>query len=133
MIFVDINYWIAIINSNDQWHSRAVERRKSLVEVYLMTTEMVLTETLNHFAEHGTEARKRVAAVVERILARRDIETIKQTSNAFLSGFDFYKSRFDKGYSLTDCVSMNIMRERKIVEVLTRDIHFKQEGFIILL
>jgi predicted nucleic acid-binding protein len=43
-----------------------------------------------------------------------------------------YKARADKGYSLTDCISMNTMRERNLTEVLTHDQHFAQEGFSLL-
>jgi predicted nucleic acid-binding protein len=39
----------------------------------------------------------------------------------------------DKGYSLTDCISMNVMRDRGINDVLTQDKQFAQEGFNILL
>jgi hypothetical protein len=38
-----------------------------------------------------------------------------------------------KYYSLTDCISMNLMRGRGITEILTHDQHFTQEGFTILL
>ena len=51
----------------------------------------------------------------------------------FESGLALYKSRLDKGYSLTDCVSMVVMRQERIQEVLTHDKHFAQEGFTILL
>jgi len=35
----------------------------------------------------------------------------------------------DKGYSLTDCISMNTMRAEGLTEILTNDVHFTQEGF----
>ena len=41
----------------------------------------------------------------------------------------FYASRLDKGYSIVDCESSIIMRERGICEVLAHDKHFVQEGF----
>jgi hypothetical protein len=44
-----------------------------------------------------------------------------------------YKARPDKGYSLTDCISMHAMRERGISDILTHDDHFRQEGFTVLL
>jgi len=44
-----------------------------------------------------------------------------------------YEARLDKEYSLTDCISMAAMRQEGIIEILTRDGHFTQEGFIILL
>jgi uncharacterized protein len=50
-----------------------------------------------------------------------------------MKGFELYNSRLDKGYSLTDCVSMNIMREQNITQILTNDVHFEQEGFSVLL
>jgi len=43
------------------------------------------------------------------------------------------QNRQDKTYSLCDAVSFLLMRERKITEALTTDIHFEQEGFIRLL
>ena len=60
------------------------------------------------------------------------IQIIDATHENFLNGFQLYQSRLDKGYSLTDCISMNVMREHDISEVLTHDHHFKQEGFQIL-
>lgn len=48
-------------------------------------------------------------------------------------GLEFYRSRLDKQYSLTDCVSMLTMREREVFQVLTHDRHFAQEGFLLLL
>ncbi len=38
----------------------------------------------------------------------------------------------DKGYSLTDCISMQTMKSFSITEVLTHDKHFAQEGFTVL-
>lgn len=51
----------------------------------------------------------------------------------FLDALTFYESRRDKGYSLTDCVSMLVMQKYRINQVLTHDEHFTQEGFQILL
>ncbi|MGH9948244.1 MAG: type II toxin-antitoxin system VapC family toxin [Pyrinomonadaceae bacterium] len=62
-----------------------------------------------------------------------NIEVIEQNKQLFEEGLSFYKSRLDKGYSLTDCISMNICRELGIKDILTHDRHFEQEGFEILL
>jgi predicted nucleic acid-binding protein len=56
-----------------------------------------------------------------------------QTHQSFLDAFALYKARPDKAYSLTDCVSMEAMRQQGITDILTRDSHFAQEGFTILL
>jgi predicted nucleic acid-binding protein len=39
----------------------------------------------------------------------------------------------DKEWSLTDCISFLLMRERGIHEALTHDHHFEQAGFVALL
>ena len=45
---------------------------------------------------------------------------------------ELYANRLDKGYSLTDCVSMVVMKQMGIYEILTHDKHFAQEGLTIL-
>lgn len=69
---------------------------------------------------------------VNGILNNNQIKVISQTHNGFLRGLKLYSQRLDKGYSLTDCISMSVMKELRINEVLTHDKHFKQEGFTIL-
>jgi hypothetical protein len=45
------------------------------------------------------------------------------------AGLDLYATRLDKGYSMTDCISMQAMRREGLTDVLTNDRHFEQEGF----
>jgi predicted nucleic acid-binding protein len=60
------------------------------------------------------------------------VQVIPQDHESFVAGLNLYEKRLDKGYSLTDCISMNTMNQLEIIEVLTHDQHFTQEGFIIL-
>ncbi len=62
-----------------------------------------------------------------------DFEVVSYTETTLLEGLELYESRLDKGYSLTDCISMNVCRELGITEILTHDHHFEQEGFTVLL
>jgi len=50
-----------------------------------------------------------------------------------LAGLDLHFDRPDKNYSLTDCISMQMMRELGVFEILTHDHHFAQEGFVALM
>ena len=59
----------------------------------------------------------------------RTVQIVPQTPASFSAGFELYQARLDKGYSLTDCISMEIMRQKGIADVLTNDAHFEQEGF----
>jgi len=132
-VFVDTLHWVAHINPKDQWHERAVEIEGQLGPVNLVTTESVLIEFLNFLASYKPEMRQASVNLVREILDDSNIETVPHTQEAFLSGLALYEDRLDKGYSLTDCISMNVMRERGLAEVLTHDRHFAQEGFSILL
>ncbi len=77
--------------------------------------------------------RAQVAMAVQEILAAPQTQVVWQTQTLFQSGLDLYKTRLDKGYSLTDCVSMVVMPQERIQAVLTHDRHFAQAGFTIML
>ncbi len=132
-IFADSAYWIALINPKDQWRRRALEVSLELGEFSIVTTDEILTETLNYFAESGEYFRGIVSREIEKILLNQNVEIIEATHENFSDGFELYRNRLDKDYSLTDCISMNSMRKRNISDVLTHDHHFEQEGFRLLL
>ncbi len=131
--FVDTLYFAASLNPKDQWHESALNVRANFGKVHLVTTETVLHELLNFFSGFSSPMRKRVAFFVHGVYVRGEIEIIPHTQKIFFDGLQLYESRLDKGYSLTDCISMNAMRTREIKEVLSHDNHFSQEGFTVLL
>lgn len=132
-VFADSSYWIALINPKDQWRSRIFEVSQGLEAALLITTGEVLIEVLNYFAERGEAARSAVVLNVQEILVNRNVEVVPSSHVGFIAGLTLYLARLDKGYSLTDCISMNVMRERSLTDVLTTDHHFTQEGFRVLL
>ena len=99
----------------------------------LFTTDAVLTEFLNALADKGPLIRAAAIKMVEAIMKNSQVTVISQNRRTFSRSLAFYKARPDKGYSLTDCGSMLLMRERRLSEGLTTDRHFEQEGFIALL
>jgi uncharacterized protein len=132
-IFVDALYWIAIINRRDQWHRAAITASRLLIGCQLVTTDEVLMEVLNAFGGAGPWFRRESVALVHDLMNDTSTVVIPQSRQTFLAGFSLYEARSDKGYSLTDCISMAAMRQEGISEVLTNDDHFVQEGFIKLL
>ena len=132
-VFVDSNYLIALINLLDQWHEQARRVQREVGAVRLLTSEWIMAETLNYFAERGEMFRRAAAKLAHRLTHNPAVEIVPATHEDYRAGFALYEARLDKGYSLTDCVSMNLMRERDINEVLTHDRHFAQEGFTVLL
>jgi predicted nucleic acid-binding protein len=93
------------------------------------TTEEVLTEYLNYFAAWGPNFRRKASMNVQIMRETSTVQIVQQTPASFSAGFELYQARLDKGYSLTDCISMEIMRKKGIADVLTNDAHFEQEGF----
>ena len=131
--FTDTAYLIAILNPADELAESATAAHRQLGDARLVTTEEVLTEFLNAMSDGGPWVRIRAYEMALKILASPKIEVIPQSHESFLQGLELYSRRRDKGYSLTDCISMSTMRQLGIREVLTADHHFRQEGFTILL
>jgi predicted nucleic acid-binding protein len=126
--FADTVYWVARINPRDQWH----QTFRHVSGVKLVTTDEVLDEVLAHFSAFGPVMRSRSAAIVRQILSHPSVEVVPQSRQSFLDALALYEARPDKDYSLTDCASMATMQAQGIKGVLTRDVHFSQEGFMLL-
>jgi predicted nucleic acid-binding protein len=132
-VFADAMYWIASANRKDQWHAHVATTVRSLGQVTMITTEEVLDEFLTYYSRYGPVMRTAAAQMVDKALANPLVIVRPQTHQSFLDGLGLYRTRPDKGYSLTDCISMIAMRQEGLTEVLTNDDHFAQEGFSKLL
>ena len=132
-LFADTVYWIALTNSFDQYHGRAIEVSEALSPCRLFTTDLVLIEFLNALADSGAHVRSAAVQMVETIRCNPQVSVVPVSHRTFTQSLALYKARPDKGYSLTDCSSMLLMRERRLSEALTADRHFEQEGFVALL
>jgi predicted nucleic acid-binding protein len=110
-----------------------VSASRRLANCHLVTTDEVLVEVLTAFCEAGPLLRGRAATLVRNLHKKSTVTVHPQSRDTFLTGLNLYESRPDKGYSLTDCISMVTMRQEGITEVLTHDDHFTQEEFIRLL
>ena len=123
-VFADTFYWIALTDSTDAAHKRARQVTDDLV-----TTDEVLTEYLNFFSASQEFMRREIVLTVEDILQDPGVTLVPQSRETFLAGLSLFRTRTDKGYSLTDCISMRTMQRLGLTAVLTNDRHFEQEGF----
>jgi predicted nucleic acid-binding protein len=123
--FADTFYFLAFLNINDRAHATALAHSRGADPI--LTTEWVLIEVADAMASHV----KREVFVKLHDLLRADgrVEIAPATSEAFATGMKLYADRPDKDWSLTDCISFNVMKERGITEALTGDHHFEQAGF----
>jgi predicted nucleic acid-binding protein len=131
VVFADTGYWEAVLNPNDKLHAKAQAASVALGKVRLLTTEMVLDELLAALSK--VPVRPFAIRGVEAIRTNPNVEVVPQTSLQFSTAFDRYRSMADKEWSLTDCASFNVMRERGLTDALAHDRHFEQAGFVALL
>jgi predicted nucleic acid-binding protein len=91
-----------------------------------IVTDGVLLETGNALARRF---RPMAIKLIEQFLASPQVEVVYMSPGLFASAVALYKQMDDKQWSLVDCASFIVMRERGITEALTTDHHFTQAGF----
>ncbi len=133
VIFADTSYWIALLNSRDALHSKAVQLSIDIQPARIVTSEMVLTEVLNDFSKRGSYLRTSAVEFIERIRIDLNVTVLFQDSDELQKAAKLYRKCSDKKWSHTDCMSFIIMEERDISEALTFDKHFSQAGYIALM
>ena len=131
-VFCDTLYFVALVDRNDQYHEEALKLTSELEHENLVTTDDIFIETLNFMSGYGALLRQKTISLLADFQARPDFVVIGRTQERFVGAWTLYSEGGDKGYSFTDCVSMVVMKERRIQKALTNDKHFRQEGFEIL-
>jgi uncharacterized protein len=126
VIFIDTGYLIALFDRGDELHSRAAVWASRINEP-LVTSEYVLVETVNHFSRRAL--RPRANDIAQAILSDPSYEFVTASPDLLSRGLEIHHQCVDKEWSLTDCISFHVMRERKIVRALAYDQHFEQAGF----
>jgi uncharacterized protein len=126
--FADTSFWMALSRKRDQYYEHAAAWNQFVIRTRnsIVTTEAVLWEWLNGFSDSSTRA---VAAEGYR-LAHADarIEVVPFEPELIDSAVRLYRTRPDKDWSLTDCLSFVVMARRHLTEALTTDGHFEQAG-----
>ena len=129
-VFADTAFWIALAVKQDQHHDRA-ERWAAKLFGTMTTTAAIILETANALARPAW--RLHGVALLDHVQQRSNIEVIAFSADLWKRGWDMYKNRMDKAWSLTDCISFLVMQERGLTDALTADEHFRQAGFRALL
>jgi uncharacterized protein len=129
-IFVDTAYVLALVNEHDQFHERAQELADLYEGQQLLITDAVLLEIGNALSRGFKEE---AIEVISGFIESEEVEVVHYSSKIFDQAFALYKKYDDKEWSLVDCISFIVMRERGIKQVLTFDRHFKQAGFTVIM
>jgi hypothetical protein len=130
MIFLDTNYFLALVNPRDYLHQQAQAWAQVLTEP-LLVTEYVLLEVFNTLS--ALRDRPKAHAILVQLDAASDCERVSASAELFQAGVKLHAGRPDKEWSLTDCISFVVMERRGVTRALTYDRHFEQAGFEALL
>lgn len=128
-LFADTFYFIALLSPDDAAHERAVEYSRLIDRS--VTTEWVLIELADGLAD--TRNRHLFAETRSALLDDPPAEVVPFDTALYDRAIALYIQMADKEWSLTDCVSFLVMRDRGLREALTADRHFEQAGFVALL
>jgi predicted nucleic acid-binding protein len=71
--------------------------------------------------------------LLERLRSDQATIILPASEALFRQGVTLFGKRPDKEWSLVDCISIVIMKQRRLKEALTTDHHFVQAGFRALL
>lgn len=158
-LFLDTGYVVALRHGRDQNHAVAAKHWRSRVRQgslggplgeagavggqreeggprqsrrrpSLLTTSFVFDVILTFLNSRGVHAE--AVRVGNDLLETGLIELVHVGEDLLARGFALFSRRPDKRYSITDCTSFVLMRERGITTALTFDRnHFEAEGFIV--
>jgi predicted nucleic acid-binding protein len=132
-ILLDTSYLLALENRDDPYHERAKSLDRELLRqnAFLLLHWGIVLEIGDGYARisrrtKGLELLDRFENEEGYLIRPITVELLEQA-------LSLYRSRLDKEWGLTDCVSFVLMKQEGITDALTADNHFRQAGFRALL
>jgi predicted nucleic acid-binding protein len=129
-VFADTAYYLALLSSRDAFHTKAVALSRASNEP-VVTSAWVIQELADGLST--PPARAGFLKLLDTLQADPNTTIIDPDPALWQRGLVLYRSRPDKEWSLTDCISFEIMKQRGISRALTSDQHYEQAGFVALL
>lgn len=128
-VFVDTAFCVALVNPRDSARKLALGLARDFAarRANLVTTDAVLIEIGNYFCR--SSLRIPAIGLVEGIRSNKAWHVEPLSPDVFARAQSRYRRARDKNWSLTDCISMEVMQARGIREIATTDRGFAQAGF----
>lgn len=125
--FLDTAYVLALLNPHDIYHKQAKALLPSIrVAREVWITEAVLIEIGNALAHSN---RSTAVAFINSCYFTPNVNVVSVDRTLVHRAIDFYRSREDKEWGLTDCISFIVMEDHGLTDAFTTDEHFQQAGF----
>jgi predicted nucleic acid-binding protein len=130
VVFADMFYYLALVNSRDAGHAKAKEFSDAYREM-IVTSSWVLIEVGDALRRDATRGQFRTFLDTVRADGRTTVVPLSE--EVLARSIALYTGRPDKDWSLTDCTSFTVMADLDLTDALTGDRHFEQAGFVVLL
>ncbi|MGH9946288.1 MAG: type II toxin-antitoxin system VapC family toxin [Pyrinomonadaceae bacterium] len=133
VVFVDTSALVALVDNTDFFHTAAREIMYELRRnhVRFCFTKLIIVEFLNSLC--SVKFRKRAIDLADSMDSLESVSTISLDDSLYERAYELYRNRPDKNWSLTDCASFVVMKDRGVDLAFTSDKHFEQAGFVGLL
>jgi hypothetical protein len=129
-LFVDTFCFLARLNRHDAAHERAIELSRQVTS-RIVATAWVLAEVAD--ALNAPHQRELASKLYESLIGDSSVTIVEPEQGIYDRGWQLYRQRPDKSWSLTDCISFVVMNDLNLREALIGDKHFEQAGFVALL
>ncbi len=119
MIFIDSSFFIALILENDQWHEKALKLLPKMEKSEKMVSDLIIVEAVTIV---GSRAGGKAGKMI--------YDTIKDNCKIIDSDLSNYDNaiytflHYDGTLSLTDSVTLEVMKAFNISEIVSFDSDF---------
>jgi len=127
VIFVDTSAFIALVDQGDKFNKLAIEWWKKNQGVELVTSNLVIIETLGWIRnKRGKAAALKLEAGITEV---EGMSVIRVTEGDEREGREWFKKLDGRGVSMIDCTTIAVMKRQKINTIFAFDEDFEKAGF----
>jgi len=133
-VFVDTGAWLALAVRRDQYHTTAATHARRLARTLtpLLTTNYVLLETYTYIRYHyGHQKALEFDTLLQNLVRSGRLTVAWITEETHARALEIFRKYEDQQFSITDCASFVVARDRKVREVFGFDRNFVTLGFIL--
>jgi len=130
-VFLDTSYIIALLNPDDNYHEKA----KGLFEALFSCDEIWITDAILFELGNGLSKYRRDTVVdfIKSCYQTKQFHVVDTNQPLLMRALDRFGTFKDKKWSLTDCLSFEVMATYDISVAYSSDHRFEQAGFQYLL
>ena len=128
-IFIDTSGYYALLIKNDNTHKKACEilLQAAKEKSRFVTTDYILDEIATLLKMRSYEYL--LSELFESILNSKACRIEWMDQERFEKTKSFFLKHCDHHWSFTDCFSFIIMKELKLTDALSKDMHYREAGF----